>query len=729
MKLKGISTVEQHIEKIVLGVFVAFAMAMLVLQVMREPNTAELQGGKKVTPATASEAVSEMAKSVNSQLDSQTTPAIPKTPELEQEFVKLLSQTGGESPMRLVERWGDESENAIATKPTESSGGGDNLYFEPVPPAPTGIVAHLYEGTIDPVEPLRFPELAKFLPAKQPYDTRFVSVEGVFDAAALREELKREADKRDALPSSWWTGRTEILDVELVRARVKEDGSLDKEEAIGALPGRYSMRERVRDEKLAPKDLTDILEKERANRAEIRRPRFYTMIAGVPWAPPSAASAAGGVTARPARVDQLLREIENVDREIKRINDQLAPPPPPGAPGPGGPGAPGGPGGRPPAPGQNPDRDAPPPPRRDGSRADAGTSVKWPEIPSDWLAQAGKPGGAGGGRGGESGPTPEEEKAAREERRRKTLEASLEKLKAQRERAVTELDTLGFDDKGERKQSDPGVKVDPTAPEPVLSVLDQTAATISVWAHDVTAKAGETYKYKLRVAVVNPFFGNASALTDAQKSRAAVAGLWSADSDWSEPVTIAPSTQFFVTDARDSAAGVRGVGRSDASADVEVYEFFYGYWRRGAAKLEPGDQVRATIELPELPLFNVKLDEKGAPVVEKGGTAEKTRQVSAPTFLLGVSREAGQGAAGALEVFVREMTGRVGIRLPALDKGSVLLGRLAASAEAASKAVIATPGVGVTGGPNGMPGGMPPMPGSGGDRDGPETDSAGRPTG
>ena len=717
MKLKGIPTIEQHIEKIVLGVFVVFAMAMLVLQLLREPNAVELQGGKKVTPATASEAVSDFARQVNSQLESQTTPAIPRTPGLEQEFVKLLSQPGGESTMRLVERWGAESDNVIVKTPSDGTVSGESMYSEPVAPAPTGLVAHVYEGTIDPVEPLRYPELAKVLPAQQPFDARFVSVEGAFDAAALREMLKGEESGRDPLPSSWWTGRTEIFDVELVRERLQDDGSFGEEQVIAPLPGRFSMRERIRDPKQAPKDLTEMLDSERTNRETIRRPGFYSMIAGTAWTRPSKAAAAGAAQVRPARVDQLLREIENVDREIKRRNDQLNPPAPatPPAPGPGGrPGSGGGGGG-------GSDRDGAPPPR-DEARADGGSrGIAWPEIPTTWLAQAGR-GGPGGG------PTPEDERATREERRRKVLEDDITRFQTQRDRAVKELETLGYNDKGERSTGS-ATSTDPnsssTTLEPTLSVLDQTATSISVWAHDISAKAGETYRYKMRVWVTNPFFGNGTALSEAQRPLAATAGLKSADSDWSEPVKIAPATQFFVTSAREGGAVAGGVGRSDASADVEVYEFFYGYWRRGTGKLDPGDQVRASIELPELPLYSVKLDDKGVAVVEQSGTTERTREVAAPTYLLGVSRQAGQGGSGAFEVFIREASGRIGIRLPSVDESSPLLAQLALSSAASAKAVVANPGAGAV---PGTPGGLP-SPGAGDDGDGGGAGSDDRPSG
>lgn len=719
MKLKGISTVEQHIEKIVLAVFVVFAMVMLVLQLLREPNTVSI-GNKTVTPATASDAVSELARQVNSQLESQTTPAIPKTPELEQEFVKLLSSEGELQPMKLVERWGDDSQTSVVTTDPGSGSGGDNLYYEPVPPAPAGVVAHVYEGTIDPVEPLRFPELAKLLPKAQPFDARFVSVEGTVDVAALREELKGEKEGRDPLPSSWWTGRTEIVDVELIRSTMKADGTWGPDEAVASLPGRFSMRSRVRDTQLAPKDLTDIMEKERSNREAIRRPSFYTLIAGSPWVSPSKAEAGSAAEARPARVDQLLRDMENYDREIKRLTDLTNPsaasPPQPA-------------GGRPPAPGGRPgpggtppgrDRDAPPPspsPRHDGSRADASLPVEWPEIPSDWMAQAGgKPSGPGGGGGRPEGPTPEEDKAAREERKRKAFEADLNKFKDRRDKAISELASLGFDEKGQRKAATSTSTDSGSTPEPMTSVLDQSTASVGVWAHDVTAKAGETYRYKLRVWIVNPFFGNASALAESQKPAATIAGLASAASEWTAPVTIVPQTQFFVTNAREAAPAISGAGRSEANADVEVYEFFYGYWRRGTAKLDPGDQVRATIELPSLPIYKVRLDDKGTPVVEAGGNADASRKVSASTFLLGVSRQAGLGNSGAFEVFMREASGAIGVRLPSADESDALRARLAASAEAGSKAVVANPGVG-SGGPGGVPG-LPP-PGSGDDRDAP----------
>jgi hypothetical protein len=81
---------------------------------------------------------------------------------------------------------------------------------------------------------------------------------------------------------------------------------------------------------------------------------------------------------------------------------------------------------------------------------------------------------------------------------------------------------------------------------------------------------------------------------------------YSAPSEWTEPVQVLPDQFYFITGATD--AGRLGEQLAPPRATAEVYRFFYGYFRKAAVSLEPGDTIAATIKLPDpakLPIYDM----------------------------------------------------------------------------------------------------------------------------
>ncbi|MFW6061779.1 MAG: hypothetical protein ACOC93_03120, partial [Planctomycetota bacterium] len=66
-----------------------------------------------------------------------------------------------------------------------------------------------------------------------------------------------------------------------------------------------------------------------------------------------------------------------------------------------------------------------------------------------------------------------------------------------------------------------------------------------IWAHDTSLKPGQTYRYRLRVELVNPLLGIPEELEDS--SDASVETIASNWSDWSEQISVGYPTQFFLT--------------------------------------------------------------------------------------------------------------------------------------------------------------------------------------
>ena len=87
-----------------------------------------------------------------------------------------------------------------------------------------------------------------------------------------------------------------------------------------------------------------------------------------------------------------------------------------------------------------------------------------------------------------------------------------------------------------------------------------------VWAHDLTVKPGATYRYRLRVGVINPLFQRSQLTGKLRETHFHLISLVSPASEWTEPVEIEPVHRFFVV-------GGSGV---EHSATVEVWRVFNG---------------------------------------------------------------------------------------------------------------------------------------------------------
>lgn len=138
--------------------------------------------------------------------------------------------------------------------------------------------------------------------------------------------------------------------------------------------------------------------------------------------------------------------------------------------------------------------------------------------------------------------------------------------------------------------------------ENVFGKIDALFANdkLALWSHDVTVVGGETYRYRLRPVFNNPVFGRQQALNEDQHTLAeslTFPGPWS---EWTDEVQALADEYYFVVNARE--ADPLGGG---PNASVELYEFYYGYYRRATMTAEPGDQLFAEARVPEgLVLYN-----------------------------------------------------------------------------------------------------------------------------
>ncbi len=128
---------------------------------------------------------------------------------------------------------------------------------------------------------------------------------------------------------------------------------------------------------------------------------------------------------------------------------------------------------------------------------------------------------------------------------------------------------------GPRGPIGPARPVTPKISAGELETLDE----VKIWAHDVTADPGKTYRYRLRVILYNPLAGYKPLLKN--RDQALLVGITGPWSQPSKPVTMEKATYFFVT----------GPGDSENSAEVAVYHWNSGWLCRGKFQVAPGQPI------------------------------------------------------------------------------------------------------------------------------------------
>lgn len=100
------------------------------------------------------------------------------------------------------------------------------------------------------------------------------------------------------------------------------------------------------------------------------------------------------------------------------------------------------------------------------------------------------------------------------------------------------------------------------------------------WAHDATAVAGATYRYKVSIAIKNPVFGNKLAVKQAALMEPLA--VRSSDSGWSSPVDVASPVSFFVGGTPRDATG---------SVPIDVFRIQGGEPHRKVFQTTVGDPI------------------------------------------------------------------------------------------------------------------------------------------
>ncbi|MEO1008094.1 MAG: hypothetical protein AAFX79_05985 [Planctomycetota bacterium] len=540
MKLKGVNFFEAHVEKILLGAMVAVAAGVVAMQFVIEPNTVQIEN-REYRPQEVFEPAKELAERSEGRM---TQPDV-ELPDAQGRMDVLdgieARVTGGVAVRPTIAALGE----VTAIEVSGQAAGEDVRYVEVTPPAPSRPIAETYAGTLDPYDVLASEELAALVGDEQPYDLAMVSVEATYDGVALEAAFRDDPDgvggELRPLPLNWWAS-VEAFGLQLERQELQPDGSWSDIVVIEGMPGGTNLmadlRAEVADGTLTREQLAADARGAYEFAADYRRPQPYRMIAGEAWvAPTQLRERMAQRRSATDEVQRLSRENATLKRRIENFDERITE-------------------------------------ERQSSSARGGGD-----------RQAAEPRGRGTRRPPrDPGDADDEDDPAV-----RRLVEQKEQLEARLAENEEEIRRLGFD-------PETGLAIERIAEEePDERLLRETAARM--WAHDVTARAGATYRYRTRLAINNPAFGRDSVLIDEQKAMAESPILLSEASPWSDPVQVAPKTAFFVVSANDGNAV--GLGPSEPSATLEAFVFYYGYYRRGTVTLRPGELLAGRARMPD----------------------------------------------------------------------------------------------------------------------------------
>ena len=554
MKIKGIPIWEQHIEKLVLALAVLGFAAFAATQFIGNPNAVK-QGSEEFTPGNVDEKLRAKAETIQRKLD----PSAPSDIDPPQ-----IASTFDNFEESITESISPVTKLALVTPVIAPSIGdlGQAVFAYHVPQVPAAhkVLAQQYadalaEGVVDQHEQLkeRFPSL--------PHDIIWPSVFFKWNSDQMRQELRAgdpnaSADGKRPIPPKWFDERTTIIDLVVEREELDPlSGTWSNLTTLTPIPGQNSLRERLISE-ITPRDRQEMLDLLAVpeNQAMVIQPEFYPTKNGS-WSVPSFEEVVQQevVEEDPSAelIKSLKRNLSDKQTELQRKQKALTDA--------GGPLE------------EMPDKPKPPKGKDEESEDEGG---------DDKLGGGGFGfGGAGGGR------KTDDEKDEKKIAIRKRLTTEVKKLQGDLEKIQKQLEQLG------------------AAVAPVQQVNQSPSdpnadGEIVMWAHDITAVPGTTYRYRGTVQIYNPFYARTSSLVDSQKELAASFVMASQPSAWSDAIQISRPFRHFITRAtppRNDAAAA-AMGGMTGQVTAEVYRFYDGRWWTESFSLTAGERVGSLVE-------------------------------------------------------------------------------------------------------------------------------------
>lgn len=539
MKIKNLNFLEKHIEKIVIGIGLVFFLLVVWSFVLGQPYTVTVitrMGTKTVTPDQVEVMIRDQARKLENDYKKTETPfdEIP-LPRWTDDFRDRM--TGRFLPVdRLAMPF---SSAGLDKKLGEGDPIPTPMRVVPLPPTATAIAPQadyaVLAAPADEQTAKQYAELVGNL--KEPRDIRYVSVAATFDMEQWRDRLKApDASPDQRIPEDWWRSRLFITDVILERqtldAATRQWGTTTTIPSLAYEPFRSNQADNG-EIKLTAAEVPALLDGIREAQDRIARPAFVELERGA-WTPPGSKHQLSEAQAQ--ELAEIQQRLIQLNRRAKAMQA--------------------------------------------GQRGNPGDALAPAGDPTDEPPAPGQPGQRRPGRNPRN-PNPAN-----------SVQGQIAELEAQRDSlmGVVRANAPSPESQapgnfrrpgdGRRPGEAPLPGQDPNAP--MLSI-----PPIKIWAHDLTAKPGETYRYRITVAVLSPLFHINDVPREQYTQYFNKLSVASEPSAWSDAVQVDPERYYFVT-AQDAA-------RKQIS--IDVFRIFNGVWMRKSFDVRPGDTIGDAVQV------------------------------------------------------------------------------------------------------------------------------------
>lgn len=540
MKVKNLNLVEKYIEKIVIALAILFGCAVIWFKFLGEPYAVALKDGSApIAPANIEDEIIGVAEKLMDEIQKTKIPqdiSIPEIIDISQNVDNELRKNIAPNDYRIaIGQPGIDLD--IVGNPGEIL---DEQWLVPDPPAPTKLASVKGYGVLaEPAKAEKIGEFVALIGSQLPRDFRWVSVSGSFNLADWRSILEAEPTDPNLLriPEQIWRDKIAISDVVLERQEwdVQKDDWGEIQE-LPALPNNhlgYRQPPATWPAELAMSTMQWI----RENRRDITKPSFPHLKRGVWWRPdidPDSLDAQ-----QKQQFEQLTLQIQEIKQQIGELQLKAA----------------------------------------DGNAKPAGAAAQ--PLPMD---------GPGGNNAARAGAVAARRPAGRGGRAVATAADGLAALREQLDLLIRQQETLiGVVEESDLLGGDLDALAEDADEASAGTQLGAVPTNVTIWAHDISVRPGRSYRYRLRVHVINPLFRDRRVPASQQKKYYDKLSISSLASEWTSYVTIDPSTQFFLVDAH----------KQKNTAQIEIFTIFNGRVVYRDFSPSPGDLIGGPVQLSD----------------------------------------------------------------------------------------------------------------------------------
>ncbi len=615
MKNKDFGFFQQHVEKIALGIGGLILVGVGATQfLLGQPNAIDLDN-QSVPPGEIEETVVRQANQLKGKLAGGSPIEKIDIPAYAELFDKHLAlPVATDQPFAAIDNTGLASDLAKIVSPDYP------LKFLPTPPLPYDVLAKSGHGVLAEDGGQGFFALQQIVGDQRPADFSYVSVSAQFSFAELMNRYRApDVPGEQRIDEGLWRERLAVTAVQLLREELDPvTGEWGNPATIRPLPGQFAIV--PDDQPTLTFEESQALETQiRSNQPVIRRPDFPAISNG-PWTPPDIANRVYTPEELQQR-EELQRRITQLERQIDRLGGDERDP-------------------------RSSDRST-----RRGAE-DSGTYEDFdPRGSRD--------------RGSSRDDATPDRRADRNADRLADLETQLSSAR-QELNALLGIQEEAGEFAGPRGPNPGDFRESPDDFTPPFdqnnyggvsprfggggATAEAVPDEIKVWAHDLTAKPGRTYRYKVLVSVMNPLYRfprlNPKQLAE-NRNRLSIGPSEEeiAQTDWSPSATVDldPKHYYFVT----------GGSKDQKRAEVEVWTVYDGIWRKNEFVEFPGNEIGGTAEIS-----GVATGGRGVPM-------------NVGTFMLDVdSALASNGRPDVRVLFIDPQTNRITTRMVNDDKNS-----------------------------------------------------------